>query len=150
MKKLFVTLLTLSFLSLSTIAGADEGVIKPMKLGELAPFEGLLLSPSAVAEIVSDKKLESERIAVAVDSERKKTESGCQLRLGEEKIRFDREVAYLNSDIKMKEARLTTLSEQLRISQEKEGMTPYYVGGGVLAGTLLTILTTIAITHISN
>lgn len=150
MKGFFAALTLLSFVTFSLTSNADEGLIKPIKLGEIAPFEGLLLSPSAVAEIVSDKKTEPGRILIAVESERKRSEADCQLRLGNDRLKHDSQVTLLGAEIKMKDSRLTALSEELKISQENEGRIPYYVGGGVLAGTLLTILTTFAITHISN
>lgn len=149
----FITLITFFSYVLSASATEDKGVIYPIKLNEIAPFEGLLLSPIAVASILSDKKFNEERCQLQVKQCEEKSKIDLETLSEQEKLKIEkREAEFLKektdsyTKIKILEDTIKQKDELIQKQQKSESNVAYYTAGGFITG----ILTVMAASKIFN
>lgn len=131
--------------------------VLPIKIGQVVPFDGLLLSEGAAAEIIADKKLFPEKIIVEVSKARDQELAKCNLRISAEKSVCSEQLAIDSAKLKEKDSQIQSLNEKLdkqanteKKFRELENSTKYYVVGAFAAGIVTTLLTGLAISKISQ
>lgn len=145
----FFLALCLTSLAFPSSAFADEvwtpPIITPIQKGAPAPFTGILLTPEAVAKVIAEAKDCPKRVEVEAEKAR-----------AEEKARGDKALADLQADakhdktvlqagIEQRDGMIKDLGLRLEKSEQARSNTIWYVGGGVLAGAALVILSVVAV-----
>lgn len=158
MKRLFSSIMIALVVSTSVPAWADPPAlppapelqsgepdvgpaVSPMKKGQIAPFTGVLLSPKAVATVTVNMQLIPEQVKIEVDHAVAVEKAQSAAALNEQKIKAD-------ADAKVAEARLNAalaenkiVSDRLKKVEDSQPNLWLWVGGGVIAGAGLTVLT---------
>lgn len=153
MKKISLFIALFSLLAQTSIALADEPTIYPLKQGEISPFEGLLLTPSAAASIIADKRAlqQTQRLLI------QKCEEKSQIELArcsdEAKLTSEKNEAIF----KKEKSDLVSTIDALRADIKKKDIllskpdnTGYYFVGGIALGISATLLTTYVISNVSH
>ena len=129
----------------------------PIKNGQISPFDGLLLSEGAAAEIIADKKLFPEKIIVEVSKAREQEKADCKLKIENEKSSCSEQRVVDLTKLKEKDSQINVLNEKLKSQadlerklKETEKSITYYTFGGVAAGIATTLLTGFVISKISR
>jgi hypothetical protein len=149
MKKLFIATLV-SLMLISTVTRADESIVVPLGEGVPSPFKGLLLSPQAVADILADKKLESERTDLEVSKKVALTVAECKLNLDQVVSDCEKKRAFFDLTLGSRNLEISELNKKIVNLQKSNDLLPYYVAGGAVAGVVITILTTFTVSKLTN
>jgi hypothetical protein len=167
MKKLISSIMLASFLvpnvccaqdvvsTLPTIvipAGeVDPGAaISPMKKGQKAPFTGVLLSPEAVATVITEIKSLDDKIKLEVQRVTSLQQEQCRKEKTDLQIRSDADKKILQSDIDDKLRTINLLEENLKKEQEDRPNKVVWAGLGAAGGIAVTILTAFAISKVTK
>jgi len=131
--------------------------LSPLKLGEPAPFDGLLLSESAAAEIIADRKLFPEKIIIETNKVRDSERNNCKLQLGEAKTTCDQtraidiaKIQEKDSEVQALNKKIGDLDKQILEQGNTEKNLPKYAAVGFLTGIATTLLTVYAISSITH
>lgn len=138
MKKVMSAVLAL--LLISTSARADDSYLSPLKQGQPAPYDGLLLNPTAAATIMSDRRLQQDLIKAEVDKAVGEVTANFTFKMKEQDINFREKSAVLESQLKIRDGAIRGLEEEIKRSKDAAKWTPLYVAGGVVGGIAATIL----------
>lgn len=124
--------------------------ISPMKKGQVAPFTGLLLSPSAVATIISDIQTQKDRTKLEVKRATSLLHANHEHEKAIIKIRneSDSRISQLRIDQQKKE--LDRLDSLLKKEREDRANPATWVSIGVVGGVILSTLTAAVIVSVSN
>jgi len=130
----------LAFPPLAIAEGTEEEVsyeVVSIKAGEVAPFDGVLLSPGAAAKIAVDKKFEDAECDLRVDYE---------LQLQSERFTLQlalKDVEILSWQDKYESMMILKVAENERLQelvlQQKPGKDPFLVALGFGIGTLTSL-----------
>lgn len=125
----------------------DPGpVISPMKKGQVVPFTGVLLSPSAAASIIAEIKSVDAKVAIEVDKAKKDASAKGTFDLKEAEARCVADKKVLQAGIESRDARIKLLEDKIG-----ETHSPLlWVGVGGAAGVALTALTVFIVTNVSK
>lgn len=127
----------------------DPGLaISPMKKGQRAPFTGVLLSPSAVADVIVEFETFEERIHIEVMKAVKEQQADCDKKLSDTETKLNTDKKILEANIGSKDRTIKNLQDQVKIlTEEQNSRWPVgaWVGIGAAGGVALTILTAFAI-----
>jgi hypothetical protein len=122
----------------SSLAYGDDKYMTPLNKGIPAPYNGVLLSPPAIASIIADKESEKERINLEVDTAVKKVTAKFGLDLAELTTKNDSDKKILQAQV---DAGLAENKEKDKIidknQQTIKPITWLCIGG--VAGTAITI-----------
>ena len=120
----------------------DEGqVITPLKKGYVAPFSGVLFSPSAAASVATE-----------IDSFKERLRIEREAAVSETIAKKDFEIAEITSQSKSEKKILETLLDSERatnkemqsVLQKNQNNWIFWIAGGALGGTLISILSVYA------
>lgn len=134
-----------------SFASADETpawtmpVITPITKGAPAPYTGVLLTPEAVAKIVAEAKDCPKRVQVEADKARDEEKARGDKALADASADAKRDRTVLQAGIEQRDGMIKDLTTRLEKSEQARSNTWLFVGGGVLAGAALTILTVVAV-----
>lgn len=113
--------------------------ISPMKWGQKAPFTGILLSPKAVAIVMTELNSIEERIQIEVDRGVATCQANCNFKVEQVKISMDADIKILKAQLEARKKENEILTE--RLEDAEDGINPiWWAGGGFLVGALTTIL----------
>lgn len=161
MKKIISSFLLFSFF-VTNIVKADEAVnipavetpagevdpgeaISPMKLNQKAPFSGVMLSPKALASIVTKLKSFDARVELASDEAKTTAEEVCRNEKTNQKIKNDADVEILRARIADNERNLKLYENHVKNIQDSQSDPALLIGLGVVGGAVFTILTVFAV-----
>lgn len=148
MRKFLSAILLLSLLMMPTRAmGEDKRLIAPLRLGQPAPFDGILLSTPAAADWIGEMKAEKARSEALLQQ---------QLELAEARRLSDLKIAEISSNLKFEacQVQVNGLKGDLAALQAttttstspSSGSSPYFWAGlGAGGGILLTLATVFAV-----
>jgi len=124
--------------------------ISPMKKGQVAPFTGLLLSPSAIATVMSDIETKDELIRLEVNRAVSKLKLIHEHEITILRIRneSDSKIDKLRIDEQRKE--LDKLDAQLKKERETRPDPFIWASIGLGTGVILTTLTAAIVASVSN
>lgn len=116
-------------------------VITPIKLGQVAPYTGVLLSPSAVASLTVRLNNIQEQIKLEIDKTNSEANARCVFKLDSAKTIFDTEKSILQVKLETSDAKMKILNEEL-VKQTSKQSSSFWFGVGVTAGVVGGILLT--------
>jgi len=112
--------------------------ISPLKLGQKAPFTGILLSPEAIAVVTSELKTQKQRVELEVNKAVKLCQNDYETQLTIAKID-------INSTQQIADAKQTALVQQndllikrIKVLEDSYVNPTWYIGGGFLGGIGIT------------
>jgi hypothetical protein len=153
MKRIFLFITMFSFLTHTTSAQAEDSTIYPLKKGESSPFEGLLLTPSAVASIIADRRASEQSQKILVQKCEEKSQLDLSRCEGEAKLASEKKSAIFEkekSDLLSNVDALRADIKKKDILLSKPDNTNYYFLGGIALGVSATLLTTYVISSTSH
>lgn len=160
MKKIISVLLLAAFVS-TNIAHAQElpeittpdgetdpgEAISPMKLGQKAPFSGVLLSPKAVASIVAKLKSNEKMKQLAAAEAKEAAEEVCKNEKNLLAIRTDADKEILNARIESNKQIIGIYEKKIQEVSASQSDTALLVGLGAAGGIVASILTVLAVSQ---
>jgi hypothetical protein len=150
MKRAISSLLVVAMMASAMPAMADDPVptpapvVTPLNKSQPAPYTGVLLSPEAVAQVVTDKDAATVNLNLAVQHQ--SALDGAQL-----KFETDRLTTTCTADKKILQAQVDDNMRQINILNEqlkKQSSGPgagVWIGVGTVGGVVLTVLTVFAV-----
>jgi hypothetical protein len=124
--------------------------ISPMPKGNRAPFTGLLLSPLAVATIISEISSYQEMLEIELARVKAEYEADMKFRLNRLKIEHDADKTVLNTQIEAANKRIIELGDLLQKEIDNRPNVFLWSSLGVLGGIGITLLTVFAVSQVSN
>jgi hypothetical protein len=152
MKKFIISIVaSLAIFNTSISQAADNTeAIAPLHTGQLAPFEGLLLTPSAVAKIIAERDEVPERVKIEVDKSTSDQKAKDDAALRSCQISADSAAKSAEISLKAKNDDLNTATKKLAEIENKSSNGIWYFAGGAVSGIILTTLTVFLISHASK
>lgn len=128
----------------------DSGaVISPMKKGQVAPYTGVLFSPTATASIIAQIAAIQDEVTVEVDHARADEQAKCKFQVAETTTHLTADKQVLQAQVDDQNKRIAALNESLKKSEASRPNLPLWVGlgtgGGLVVGVALSALTVYAI-----
>lgn len=151
MVRRFASIVALAVVTfLPSFASADEPaynppVVTPITKGAPAPYTGVLLTPEAVAKVIADAKDCPKRTQVEVDKARGEQKAVDDKALADAQADAKRDKAVMQAGIDQRDGNIRDLTTRLEKSEQARSNTTLYVGGGVLAGAAIVILSVFAV-----
>lgn len=134
---------------LPSFASADEPytppTVTPIAKGAPAPYAGVLLTPEAVAKVIADAKDCPKRTQIEVNKARDEQKAVDDKTLADVQADAKRDKAVMQAGIDQRDESIRDLASRLEKSEQARSNTTLYVGGGVLAGAAIAILSVIAV-----
>ncbi len=124
--------------------------ISPMSKGNRAPFTGLLLSPLAVATIISELSSYQEMLEIELTRVKAEYEADMKFRLNRLKIEHEADKTVLNTQIETANKRIIELGYLLQKEIDNRPNIFLWSSLGVLGGIGITLLTVFAVSQVSN
>lgn len=121
--------------------------ISPMKWGQKAPFTGVLLSPGAVATVIAELNAIDDLLKIELDRERKTQQAKCDFRVEQVKIVLEADKQVLKAQLEARKREINILNERLKKVEDNAPNMALWVGGSFVAGVLVTVLTTVAVSY---
>ena len=163
MKKAISTFLMISFLTTNVIAQdkqidipsvetqvgeKDPGeAISPMKLNQRAPFTGVLLSPKAIAFLLSKLNFVDDRIRTAADESKDLAEEVCRTEKANLKIRTDADAAILQARIDDNQRILKMYENNTAKLEASQSDSVLMLGLGAVGGVIVTLSAALALSY---
>lgn len=148
MHKKIVSRMVLALLLTFPEVGLADAI--PLKLGQLAPYDGLLLKPADVATIMAEKRSVPDLVAIEVKKAKDDADAQCKLRLSDQQLSSKEESLVLSGQLKVLMDSNDALTKQLSEAQSNAKWTPILVGGASIVGIAVGVLTTIVVTKTLN
>ncbi len=128
---------------------ADVGeAISPLKLGQRAPFTGVLLSPAAVAKMLVELKSIDDKIKIETERATKICEAQCEFRVKETKIELETDKKILIEQLKFQKEQNKILEDRVQKYESKQQPVALWAIGGFGLGLATTILIVFATSSI--
>lgn len=121
--------------------------ISPMRKGQLAPFTGVLLSPAAIAKVMTEINSISETIQIEVEKSKKEELVKCDYKIQSAILPLKSDVKILNASLEEKKKRIDELNKVVKEQSENQTDTTLWVTLGIGGGFLLGALTTVLVTY---
>lgn len=146
LRKLFLIFVTLTILTFTFPCKADPPsitrdvpIVTPVIKGQMVPYSGVLLSPEAVAKIITDAQECSQRIKIEIDHARDVQKALDDKKLADIQADIERDKKIFQAGITSRDGQIKDLSLALQKSENSRNNNWVWVAGGVLAGALLTV-----------
>lgn len=119
--------------------------VSPMKMGQKAPFTGLLLSPEAVAKIIVDINNKLAEIDLEAKRARDTQKAEDQLQIDNLKSDLQTQKTVTDIQVKSRDATIQELTKKIEEEEKSKPNLPLWIGGGFVAGITVTVLTVFAL-----
>jgi len=120
-------------------------IVTPLTKGQPAPFSGVLLTPEAVAKVIADAQDCPKRIKVEADHARDVQKAEDDKALADAQADAERDKKVLQAGIVSRDGQIKDLTAALQTSENARKNNWLWVGGGVVAGALLTVATVVLV-----
>lgn len=120
-------------------------VISPMKMGQKAPFTGLLLSPQAVAQIIVNLNSQQAETDIQVTKAKETQKAVDQLIIDDKDAQITLIKSTTNVQIKDLDDEVNTLTKKLQDAEKSAPNLPLWIGVGAVGGIVLTVVTVFAV-----
>lgn len=124
--------------------------ISPMKKDDRAPFTGVLLSPRAIATILSQFRNQKDQTKIEVDHAVSVERAQQEYKISEMKTSSETEKKILEAQLAARKKEISVLDERLKKEESSRANVPLWTGIGVGGGIALTVLTVFAISSASK
>ncbi|MBM3194170.1 MAG: hypothetical protein FJZ60_00215 [Chlamydiae bacterium] len=126
----------------------DPGkALSPMRRGQRAPFTGVLLSPSAVADVIVELESTEDRIHIEVLRALKIEQAEYEKKTGILETRLQAEKNILQASIDKKNKDISDLNAELEKAKKAQTNPFLWASAGFAGGLLVTVLTVFAVTQ---
>ena len=124
--------------------------ISPMKKGQTAPFTGLLLSPDAIAKILTEMEYKDQEIALEVQkaTEELGVKHGHEMTIA--KIKCDSDAKSFQDRVDSQKKEIERLDLELKKEKEDRPNPVVWAAIGVAAGVLTATLTAATIVYVTK
>jgi hypothetical protein len=122
-----------------TVTTYDPPVITPIAKGQVAPFAGVLLTPEAVAKVISISQDCPKRIQVESEHARDVQKALDDKTLADARADAERDAKIFQAGITARDGQIKDLTSALQRSESSRSNTWLWIAGGTLAGALLTV-----------
>ena len=141
MKRALPALLALSItLRAAPALCEDAPTVAPLKKDEPAPYTGLLLNPAAAAGVMSDKRIQQDVIKAEVDRAVGAVTAQLTMKLKESETSCREKAALSQADLKLRDASIAALEDDVKKAQSATKWTPIWVATGAAGGVAATLL----------
>ena len=124
--------------------------ISPMKKGQKAPFTGVLLSPAAVAKVLTELKYLQEKIDIEVQREVKTCTAECTFKIETVKIELETDKKILQAKLEAEEKQNKILVDRVKKLEKNQPNVLLWSAGGAVVGVLTTIAIVFAVSSAEN
>lgn len=125
----------------------DPGpVMSPLKKGQVAPFTGVLLSPTAAASIIAEIKSIDAKVAIEVDKAKKDAAAKATFDLKEAEARCTTDKKVLQAGIESRDVRIKILEDKVSTAPNPV----LWASLGAVGGIAVTALTVFVVTSVSK
>jgi len=124
--------------------------VSPMKKDDRAPFTGVLLSPRAIATILSQFRNQKDQTKIEVDHAVSVERAQQEYKISEMKTSSETEKKILEAQLAARKKEISVLDERLKKEESSRANVPLWTGIGVGGGIALTVLTVFAISSASK
>lgn len=163
MKKFITSVVLLSFIFSSTTVHADVpsiplpitppeeidpgAAVSPMNKGQKAAFTGVLLSPKAVATVITELSSVGEKIKIETEKVKSEQQTICKKETSDLTVKAETEKSIFKLDAEAKGKTIDVL--QLRLDEEKKSRPNVILwsGLGAAGGIAVTLLTVFAVSQ---
>lgn len=139
--------LTLPSLETPSVVQIEKPIIMPVNPGDKILWSGLLLNPSAVAQIKVNLDSQKEQCKLDITKEVDLAKANFEFQRSVLQIENDRKKIIYEATIKSKIEENNQLHKLLEIKENEKPNIYLWTGLGVIGGITITILTTIIVTH---
>lgn len=115
------------------------GQVSPMKKGEKAPFDGVLLDAAAAAKIIVDKQEAKRQCEIEIEKEVNLTKAKFTLDLENMRASRDALKKELDARIALKEDHIQFLEKEAIRNAKKASNTKWWLIGGIAIGIALSV-----------
>lgn len=118
---------------------APQGQISPLKKGEKAPFEGVLIDSAAAAKLMVNAQEAEYRCQIEIDKEVSKERAKLELNL--ENLRASRDALKKELDVRidLKDEHIEFLEKEVVRNTKRASNGKWWLIGGLAAGIALTV-----------
>lgn len=134
-------------LTINNAAWAEEAKMTPVQDKQSAPYAGVLLSPEAVAQIVSDYLVKEEEKNIAVTRAIGETKAQCSYRENEIRIALEADKKVAQAQIESAKAQNELLNRELKKAEERQSNPLLWGSLGVAVGVAITVLSAAVISN---
>lgn len=113
-------------------------MIAPLKAGERAPFDGVLLNPQAVASVVATIDNIPNQIAVETKKATATADASCSLKITNVTIELEYQKKTAELRIKNQDQQIELLTKEIKSNEVAKTSNWIWLGVGVVGGILLT------------
>lgn len=124
--------------------------ISPMPKGIRAPFTGLLLSPRAVATLITEISSYQELLEIETRRLKQEYDADIEFRLKKLKIEHETDMSVLKVRLESSNTTISNLEKSLQEEIDSRPNVFLWMSLGVAGGIALTLLTLFATTQVSN
>lgn len=124
--------------------------ISPMPKGARAPFTGLLLSPRAVATLITELSSYQELLEIETRRLRQEYDADIEFKLNKLKIEHEADTSVLKARLESSNSTIIDLGNQLQHEIDNRPNVFLWTSLGVAGGIALTLLTLFATAQVSN
>jgi hypothetical protein len=129
----------------------DPGpVLAPMKLGQRAPFSGVLLSPSAVANVIVEFETFEERLHIEVIRAVSEERAAGDKRLSDASAGCVADKKELQANLHASKRESDLYKKELKNTIDSQPNPYIWAGLGALGGAAFTLLTVFAVTQVTK
>ena len=141
--KFFTVFLCASFISTSVFA--EEAKMTPIQEKQSSPYSGVLLSPEAVAELVTDFVTKEEEKNIAVTRAVGETRAQCTFHETEVRISLEADKKVVQAQLDGAKAQNELLNRELKKAEERQSSPLLWASLGVAAGIVTTVAISFAL-----
>ncbi len=125
-------------------------VISPLDQGQLSPFDGLLLSPQAVATIIAERESYEPRCTLKTQKAVAENQANNDFFISDQKSKCDADTKVLEIKLKSKIEETQVLGEKLNYEIATRPNRATWASIGFGGGVVITLLSALLISRISN
>jgi hypothetical protein len=125
----------------------DSAAIAPLKKNQPAPFTGVLLTPKAVATIITETETAKEKTEIEVTAAVKNAEAKKDFAIAEQKTACDTDKKILNASVDEKMQRIKVLEKTVKDLEDATPSRAFWTGVGFVGGVVVTVVTVFAVTQ---
>ena len=141
--KLLCVALCVLLIFLPSIVHAQEdtpsGQVTSLKIGQKAPYAGILLDPFAASKMIVDKKFIRLELELSLRKEFARQLADKRLAFDLLKVEHDSLRKIHQETLKIKEQQISALDQALKKEYAKKDNSQWWLAGGVVIGIVLSI-----------
>ena len=127
-----------------------SGQVTSLKIGQKAPYAGILLDPLAASKMIVDKKYIQLELELSLRKEFAKQLADKRLAFDLLKVEYDSLKKIHLETLKIREQQINTLEDALKKELGKKDNSEWWLAGGVVIGIVLSIAVFYASVEVAN